>query len=206
MEKEFEIQMDYTVEDFYAYWKGFVQSKAGKPAWSQSRAEALRGGISCFLLGAALIAGSFWLEWTLDVRIGSKWFLFLGGILILAGIVVIVRNRKEAAYPYWVTSAYKKYQQLEERDIFCFSDKGFEAYGPGVDHHYDFSAIKTVWADEEHFYVDMGKNTFYMLPHHNFTLGSPAEFPAFWIAHTGRPVLPVSPTGRLDAVIENQMK
>ena len=31
-EKEFEIQMDYTIEDFYAYWKGFGQKKAGKAA------------------------------------------------------------------------------------------------------------------------------------------------------------------------------
>ncbi len=207
-EKEFEIQMDYTIEDFYAYWKGFGQKKAGKAKpKAMNRQEAFRGSISCVLLGAALVAGEFWLKWTLDITVGGHWFLFLGGILFLAGGWTAYRNRgreDRPAYPYWVKSAYKKYQKIEERDLFCFSAKGFEAYGPGVDHHYEFSAIQTLWADEDHFYVDLGKNTIYMLPHHNFTLGDPAEFPAFWIARTGRPVFPVSPDRNgLDSVIQN---
>lgn len=194
MEKEFEIQADYNMEDFFAFWRGFVQSRAGKPAWS--RAEALRGGVSCFLLGAALVGLYFWLEWTLDITIGRRYFLFLGGILFLAGALAIFRNRKETAYPHWVKSAYKKYQEIGEHDLFCFSEQGFEAYGPGVDHHYDFSAIQTMWADEDHFYADLGKNSIYMLPHHNFTLGNPADFPAFWIAQTGRPVQPLNPESK----------
>ncbi len=203
MEREFEIQTDYTLDDFYAFWRGFVQTKAGKPSPKKmTRKEALRGSLSCVLMGAALIMGEIWLKWTLDITIGGKWFWFLGGMLILAGGWTAFRNRKEGAYPYWVKSAYKKFQKLGERDLFCFSDKGFEAYGPGVDHHYDFSSIQTLWADEDHFYVDLGKNALYMLPHHNFTLGDPAEFPAFWIARTGKPVLPVSPDGRgLDSIL-----
>ena len=131
-------------------------------------------------------------------------------LLILAGAWTAWRNRGStgsAACPYWVTKSYKKYQKLGERNLFCFSAGGFEAYGPGVDHHYDFSAIKNLWADEEHFYADMGKNTFYMLPHHNFTLGSPEELPAFWIAQTGRPVLPVSPENKeLEAFVQSHIQ
>ncbi|MCI8810684.1 MAG: YcxB family protein [Oscillibacter sp.] len=205
MEKEFEIQMNYTMDDCYAFWRGFVQKKAGKPAPKQmNRTEALRGSLSCVILGLLVIVGMFWLQKELGVMSGSKVFFVMGVLLFLAGGLTAFRNRKEGAYPYWVKSAYKKFQKIGEQDIFCFSEKGFEAYGPGVDHHYDFSAIKALWADENHYYVELGKNVIYMLPHHNFTLGDPAEFPAFWIAQTGRPVLPVSPVGgELDSVIQD---
>lgn len=208
---EFEIQTDYTIDDCYAFWKAFIQKKPGRvPPKLMSRQEAQQGSIACMVVGLAALVGLMYLRRLFGPMSGLSVLMGMCVLLMLAGAWTAWRNRGSAghpAYPYWVQGSYKKYQQASEQDIFVISESGFEAYGPGVDHHYDLSAVKNLWADETHFYVDLGKNTYYMLPHHNFTRGSPEDLPAFWIARTGRPVLPVSPEGReLEAFVQNQIQ
>ena len=211
MENEFEIRMDFTIDDFYAYWKAFVKKKGGRiPPKMMTRAEAKRNSIAALVLGLLGFAGVFWLHHELGPIAGTHIYVLLCTLLVLAGAWSAYRNRGSAdqpVYPYWVQGSYRKFQKIGERDLFIISEKGFDAHGPGVDHHYDLSAVKNLWADESHFYVDLGKNAYYMLPHHNFTRGDPEALPAFWIAQTGRPVLPVSPEGKeLEAFVQSHIQ
>lgn len=214
---EFEIKLDYTIEDFAFFWYNFVRKKAGKPLSRSDDpprwAMALGRFFSWFFIGMGIVSivnslvqgRSMYMEGA-----GFFWNLLLttplGGILEIAFGVLALRGLRltPASYllrpPYarWVRSAWKKFQAGDNEGVCRFTEDGCWFHGSKSDFRCDYDYLEKLWEDEAHYYLELPEKPWrmYMLPKRGFTVGAPEDLPAFWEARTGKPVLEATPERR----------
>ena len=188
---EFEIQPNYTVEDFAAFWHGFREKQPGrKGARQPSGREMRRYGWLLLLLGG-FVTLMYWPNpLNLQLPLTMAW---PGPFFLAVGAMIVIQRRPgraESLQPYWAQRAWKKWsgQNPELRWSYRFTPEGVELHNRTSDHRYDYSAVRQAWEDEGHFYFTLDERVWHILNKSQFTKGDPARFAAFLAEQTGRPV------------------
>lgn len=175
----FEVQTNYTIEDFAAYWRGFRWKAPGRkpPKQASRRGQKIAAWI-LVLAGGLVAAVGLWLgprSEPLAVR--------MGGLAFVLGLVSALRRVPE--YPYWVQRAWKNHQKQREDRTYRFTEQGIEIHTETSDHRYDYVHLQQLWEDEGHFYLFMGQQTPHILNKADFTQGAPSAFAPFLSEKTG---------------------
>lgn len=177
---EFEIKLDYTVEDFDAYYLSFIWKRPEKPGQKTAspRAHVILGLV--FVTTGLL--GALWLR-----------MLFMGIFVLGVGILLLISGfhlsrPQPQSCSRWAKRVWKKYQAGGQVYICRFVEDGCWIYADKSDHRYNYDALDALWEDPERFYMAIPKNRYYILPKRSFIQGAPEEFSAFWEARTGKPV------------------
>lgn len=174
----FEISLDYTVEDFEAYWRAFVWKKPGTPAQKQASPRMHRNAGLVFLATGAL-------SWIWVSPLVGVPELILGGLLIYSGWYT---GRPEAA-SRWARRVWKKYRESGQLYECRFAEDDVWVRGSKSDHRYDYETLEALWEDAERFYLVLsGCGGTYILSKERFTAGAPEDLPGLWEERTGRPV------------------
>ncbi len=213
---DFEIRLDYTIEDFVAFWYGFVRKKAGEPlrrandppGWARSLGRACAWFF--LVMGAVSIVNSLVQGQRMRMDgMGLLWNLMLttplGGMVEIAFGWLALRALRQAPAEYllrppydpWVRRTWKKYRESGPLYSCRFAEDGVWIHDSKSDHRYDYGFLETLWEDGDRFYLALpGRSGAYILNKARFTAGEPEELPAFWRERTGKAVLPVTPERR----------
>lgn len=188
---EFEIQPDYTVEDFAAFWHGFREKPPGKKDVRRLSDRGMWRGGWAFLLGGAFLLAVCWFN-PLKLQPVPLSMVFMALAFLALGVVTLIQWRPggDPVYPRWARRAWKKWsaQAPELRWSYRLTPEGVELHNRTSDHRYDYSAVRQVWEDEGHFYFTLDERVWHILNKSQFTEGDPARFAAFLAERTGRPV------------------
>ena len=176
---EFEINLDYTIEDFDAYYLNFICKRVERPGQKMAspRAHVMVGLV---FLSFGLLA--IWLR-----------MLFMGAFIVVVGILFLIagfnhsRPRPQSC-TRWAQQIWKKYQASGQLYRCRFTEDGCWTYDSKSDHRYNYDTLEALWEDPERFYMAIPGNRYYILRKSSFTQGTPEQFPAFWAARTGKPV------------------
>lgn len=201
---DFDISLDYTIEDLNAYWRGFMRKRPERRGAKEASPRALRLGGWFFIVGGvvSLFAWPMFRD-HLDLSMrgleGLLLFLMrtpLAGVLELAlGISLLRQSRQPPEgppYPRWVNQAWKKYQESGRLYNCRFTEDGVWVHDSKSDHRYDYEALEALWEDPDRFYLVLpGNRGLYVLNKARFTAGSPEDLPGFWAERTGKAVKPV---------------
>lgn len=173
---EFEIRLDYTVEDFEAYWQAFVRKRPGTPAQKQASPRMHRNAGLVFLV----IGAASWIWVTPLMGIPE---LILGGLLVYSGWYF----GRPGAASRWAKKTWKKYQESGRLYQCRFTDGGVWVHDSRSDHRYDYEFIEALWEDADRFYLVISRKTgTYILNKAKFTEGDPSDLPALWQEQTGK--------------------
>ena len=178
--RQFEIKLDYAIEDFDAYYRSFVWKKPEKPGQKMAspRTHVIVGLV---LLATGLLA-TLWL-YTLLMGV----FEIVLGVLLLISGFHLYRPQPQSC-SRWAKRAWKKYQASGQLYYCRFTEDGCWVNDSQSDHCYNYDALEALWEDTERFYLAIPGNRYYILHKRFFTQGAPEEFPAFWEARTGKSV------------------
>lgn len=193
---DFDINLDYTIEDFNAYWRDFRRKRAGHRAPKEASPRVLRFGGWFFVVGGAVsVAAAPLLMRDLDIPglMGLLMCTPLGGVLELAvGLSLLRQSRRPPGgppYPRWVNRAWKKYRESGRLYNCRFTEDGVWIHDSKSDHRYDYEGLEALWEDPERFYLVLpGNRGLYVLNKARFTAGAPEDLPALWRARTGKAV------------------
>ncbi|MEY8386669.1 YcxB family protein [Oscillospiraceae bacterium 38-13] len=214
---EFEIRLDYTIEDFADFWYGFVRKKPGRPLSASDDPPAWARALGCFFCWFFIVMGIVSVVNSLvqgrsmyEEKLGFLMNLFLttplGGVLEIAFGALGLRALRQASagyllhppYARWVRRMWKKYQETGPLYSCRFTGDGCWVHDSKSDHRFDYACLNRLWEDGGHFYLELqGKpQRIYILPKRSFTEGTAGDFPAFWTERTGKQVLPATPERR----------
>ena len=141
----FEVQTNYRIEDFFAYWQGFRWKQPGKKPPKQASRRARR--IASWIL---VLAGAMMAVLGLWARPYSGVLPICMGVLFF-GVGIVAAFRRIPEYPYWVQKAWKTYQNQGEVYMYRFTEEGVEIHTKTSDHRYDYVYLQQLWEDEGHF-------------------------------------------------------
>ncbi len=181
---EFEVQTSgTTIDDFAAYWLAFRWKPPGKKPPKQASPRARRlAGFVVLLGGAAIFALNLWLD-----ALSTPYTSFMGILFFAVGLFAVIQGVPE--HPYWVRTAWKKYQKRGDVFTYRFTPKSFEVHAKTSDHRYDYTLLQELWEDEGHFYLlFQSQHTPFMLNKTGFTQGDPTAFAPFLEEKTGKPI------------------
>lgn len=177
---EFEIKLDYTIEDFDAYYLSFIWKRPERPGQklASPRAHVILG----LMFVAIGLLAAIWLH-----------MLFMGAFILGTGALFLISGfRLSRPRPQfctrWAKRMWKKYQASGQLYHCRFTEDGCWTYDSKSDHRYNYDVLEALWEDPERFYLAISENRFYILRKSAFVQGAPADFPAFWEARTGKPV------------------
>ena len=211
---EFEIKLDYTVEDFAAYWYGFVRKRAGKPLSRSDDPPKWARGLGKFFSWFFIVMGVVSVLNSLlqgrrmySEELGLLFSLLLapplGGALEIAFGVFCLRALRQGPQEYlmkppysrWVRRSWKRYQETGPMYSCRFTEDGVWVHDCRSDHRFDYAFLDNLWEDGEHFYLQLSgrPGPVYILPKRGFTEGVPEDLPAFWKERTGKDVLAATP-------------
>lgn len=208
---ELEIQLDYTIQDFAAFWHGFIKKRPQDPSPNAVPPKPVlaAGKFFCWFflaLGPLCIFNSLWQGESMRME-GEGLFIRimnlglttpLGGVTAMAfGGLCLRQIRKDAqsppdptAPPYsrWVQKAWKQYQSNPSLRSCRFDGEGCWIYDARSDHRYDYEALENLWEDGGRFYLVLpGRpQRMYILPKRAFSTGAPEDLPALWRERTGK--------------------
>ena len=177
---EFDIKLDYSLEDLDAYWKAFYQKQPGKPGQKRASPRVHRN-LGLFFLAIGLLT-AVWMSW------------LMGGLEIILGLMLLYSwywLSRPPSSSRWAKRVWKKYQASGELYNCCFTEDGVWIHDSKSDHRYDYDALEALWEDGERFYLLRPGNGAFILRKNAFTQGRPEDLPACWTARTGKPVEPV---------------
>ena len=175
---EFEIRLDYTLEDFDAYWRAFLLKRPETGGRKRASPRMHRNAGLVFLILGALI-------WILASPLLSLPELVVGGLLVYSGYVLGQTPSR------WAKRAWKQYQASGDHYSFRFSQGGARTCGGSSDSHWPCDSLEALWEDGERFYLLTSKNAVCILRKDAFLQGAPEDLPACWTEWTGKPVEPV---------------
>lgn len=214
---EFEICLeDYAVEDFAAFWHGFMEKTPGAPPPNTIPPKPVLAAGRFFswffiVMGPLCIVNSLWQGKSMRMEGGGLfiWFLNLGlttplgGVLVIAfGALCLRQIRRDAkspsesrapSCPRWAKRAWKRYQAAPRLRSCRFDGEGCWIYDAQSDHRYDYGLLDKLWEDAGHYYLVLPGCRIYILPKRSFAKGVTEDLPALWQERTGKQVLPVSP-------------
>ena len=175
---EFEISMDYTPEDFEAFWRTFGRKKPDTPERKQASPGMHRNVGLLFLAGGLL--SWVWVSPLLGIP-----ELILGGLLVYSGWYL----GRPGAASRWAEKAWKKYREGERLKACRFTEEGVWILG-GESCRYDYETLEALWEDGERFYLALPgrRPAYYILNKRRFTAGAPEDLPTLWQERSGKPV------------------
>ena len=177
---EFEIKLGYTIEDFEAYWRGFIWKKPNSPVQKTASARQM------MILGLVILAGALLTFAMLHEPLTGILELIVGVLLLVSGFRTARPGTQSGSR--WVKQMWKAYQASGQFYNCCFTGDGCWVHDSKSDHRYDYDALEALWEDPERFYMVIPGNRFYILRKNAFVQGTPEEFSAFWKDRTGKPV------------------
>lgn len=178
---EFEVQPEYTVEDFAAFWYGFADKRPGHRPIRRVSDRGMRLAGWLLLAVGGLLLAVYVLE-CLPLPGGASW---MGAAFLLVGALTLVRRRPDQ--PRGAVKAWKNWQAqgVEEHWRYRFTPEGMEMHSRSSDHRYDYGMLRQVWQDEGHFYLTLDRKGWHILNKSQFTKGDPGRFAAFLKEQTG---------------------
>lgn len=177
---EFEIKLDYTVEDFDAYYLSFIWKRPEKPG------QKLASPRTHIIVGLVFVAMGLLTAIWLRLLFMGIFELVVGTLFLISG-VHLSRPRPQSC-SRWAKRMWKKYQASGQLYTCRFTEDGCWVNDSKSDHRYHYNALEALWEDPERFYMAIPGNRYYILRKSAFVQGTPADFPAFWEARTGKPV------------------
>lgn len=176
----FEIKLDYTIEDFDAYYFSFICRMQEKPG---QKLASPRAHVIVGLVFAAMgLLTAIWLR----LLFMGVFELGVGALFLISGYRLSRPQSQTGSR--WAKRMWKKYQESGQLYTCRFMEDGCWTNDSKSDHRYNYDALEALWEDPERFYMAIPGNRFYILRKRSFTQGAPEEFPAFWEARTGKPV------------------
>lgn len=172
---EFEIRLDYTVEDFDAYWRAFLQKRPGASGRKQASPRMHRNAGLVFLILGALI-------WILASPLLSLPELVVGGLLVYSGYTLGQSPSR------WARRAWRKYQASGDHYSCRLTEDGVCTCGGKNGGLWSYDGLEALWEDGERFYLLTSKKAVFILRKNAFVQGAPEDLPAFWTGRTGKPV------------------
>ena len=175
---QFDIKLDYTIDDFQAYWQAFLRKKT-EPERVSTKQMA---GLGVFFLAAGMLTWAVMKSVTKTV------------LEIILGVILLVGSRRAAkpqslSYSRWTRQMWKKHQAAGELYNCCFTEDGVWIHDCKSDHRYDYAALEALWEDESRFYLVLSTRLgAYVLRKNAFSQGPPEGLPAFWQSMTGKTV------------------
>ena len=177
---EFEIKLDYTIDDIQAYWKSFVQKKPDQKRPETASPKQMRW-IGVFFLAAGLLTAVM-------LSVG------MGILEIVLGAVLVFGSWRAArpanpACSRWTRKVWKQHQKTGPLYNCCFTEDGVWVHDSRSDHRYDYAALEALWEDEDYFYLVLSTaQGSYILRKTAFVRGRPEDLPAYWQTQTGKAV------------------
>lgn len=197
---DFDISLDYTIEDINAYWRGFMWKRPGRRGPREASPRMLRFGSWFFLVGGVISLFAWPMFRDLDLSGGGLLGLMLrtplaGAAELAVGLSLLRQSRRPSGgppYPRWVNRAWKKYRESGCLYNCRFTEDGVWIHDSKSDHRYDYEFLEALWEDADRFYLVLpGSRGLYILSKARFNAGDPADLPVFWAERTGKPVRPV---------------
>lgn len=174
---EFEISLDYTIEDLEAYWRAFVWKKPEVPEQKRASPRMHRNAGLVFLALGAL----FWIWGTPLAALPE---LIVGGLLLYSGWYF----GRPGAASRWANKNWKKLQESGRLYQCRFTEDGVWVHDSKSDHRYDYEGLEALWEDADRFYLVLSRRGgTYILNKSRFTAGAPEDLPAWWEEQTGKP-------------------
>lgn len=171
---EFEIRLDYTVEDFDAYWKAFLLKQPGTGGRKRASPRMHRNAGLVFLILGALI-------WLLVNPLLSLPELVVGGLLVYSGYILGQTPSR------WAKRAWKKYQASGDHYSCHLTEDGVRTCGGRSDGSWSYDSLEGLWEDGERFYLLTSKNAVFILRKNAFVQGAPEDFREFLEKQLGKP-------------------
>lgn len=171
---EFEIRLDYTVEDFDAYWRAFLQNRPGAGGRKQASPRMHRNAGLVFLILGALI-------WLLADPLLSLPELVVGGLLVYSGYILGQTPSR------WAKRAWKQYQASGDRYSCRLTEDGVQTFGGRSNSSWTYDSLESLWEDGERFYLLTSKNAVFILRKNAFVRGAPEDFGEFMEKQMGKP-------------------
>lgn len=184
---EFEIKMDYTIEDFDAYWKAFFRKRPETSGRKQASPRMHRNTGLFFLVMGVLTV--------LVLRPLAAGLGLVSGLMeIVLGLMLLYSGHYLSHPPSssrWGKKAWKQYQDSGDLYSCRFTGEGVWVYDSKSDHRYGYEALEALWEDAERFYLMLPGNRAYILRKNAFVRGRPEDLPAYWNEWTGKTAEPV---------------
>ncbi len=175
---EFEISLDYAIEDLEAYWRAFVWKKPGTPPQKQASPRMHRNAGLVFLALGALL-------WILIAPLAALPELIVGGLLLYSGWYL----GRPGAASRWAKKNWGKLQESGRLYQCCFTEEGVWIHDSRSDCRYDYERLESLWEDGDRFYLVLSRRGgSYILSKERFTAGAPEDLPGWWEERTGKPV------------------
>ena len=189
---EFEVQPDYTVEDYAAFWYGFLGKRRGKREVRRLSDRGMRLGGVVFLLAGGFLLWVYWFN-PLEFQPVPLFLVWMGLAWLALGGVTLVQwcpGRSEPVQPRWAKRAWERWAAQDPglRWSYRFTPAGMEMANRVSEHRFDYSQLQQLWEDGGHFYLTLDQRVWHILNKSQFTRGDPACFAAFLEERAGRPV------------------
>lgn len=181
---EFEIKMDYTVEDLDAYWRAFYLKRPETPGGKRASPKMHRN-LGLFFLAMGALTAFVLRPPARGLGIAMGLMEMVLGLMLLYSGYYLGSPRSSSR---WVKRAWEQYQASGKIYSCRFTQEGVWVHDSKSDHRYDYEGLEALWEDGERFYLMMPKNAAYILRKDAFVRGAPGELPAFWAGRTGKTV------------------
>lgn len=180
---EFDIKLDYTMDDFQAYWQVFIRKKPDQEQKEPERVSAKQmAGLGVFFLAAGV------LTWTVMKSVTMTVLEIILGVFLLVGSRRVAEPQSPS-YSRWTRQMWKKHQAAGELYNCCFTEDGVWVHDCKSDHRYDYASLEALWEDESRFYLVLSTRLgACVLRKDAFSRGNPEDLPAFWQSVTGKTV------------------
>lgn len=184
---KFEIQNEYSIEDFKDFWIGFRLKSPGKAPPEQVSSHSMRV-LFWFLIFAGVTIEIAYL--CLHPVVNMP-YLKYAWIFCIPGIIGLIRGVPK--HPRWVQKVWKSHQKQQWKYfIVRFTEDDFQLYSSNrfgnSDCRYSYSFINQLWEDKRHFYIGTSGNALHILQKSGFIQGAPSDFVGFIAEKTGTPV------------------
>ena len=177
---EFEIKLDYTIEDFDTYYLSFIWRRPEKPG------QKLASPRAHVILGLVILAFGLLMAFGLHLLLIGAFEMVVGALFLISGFYL--SRPQPQSCTRWAKRMWKKYQASGQLYTCRFTDDGCWINDSKSDHRYHYDALEALWEDPERFYLAIPGNRYFILRKCSFIQGTPEEFLAFWEARTGKPV------------------
>ncbi len=179
----FEVRIKYDRSDAIAFVRGVRASRFGRIYRAVSR--TLRVVLGLWFLRAGLTGlKALFGGLVLENAASCAAVVIPALVLLLLGIYLVFRGVFDRA-PLTEWQVHRSFSRHGENDVYRFLEGHYEMALDHSFHSLDYSNIKAVLEDRDHYFLFLNKNTAHILNKSQFTTGRPNEFGAFISTKTG---------------------
>lgn len=184
---EFDIRLDYTMDDFQAYWQAYTWKRQQQNRPEARKTPKTASPKQLTWLGVFFLAAGILTAVMMSVGMGVLEMLL--GVLLMIGGWRGKHPKKSGkpSYSRWTRQVWKKHQETGPLYNCCFTDDGVWVHDSRSDHRYDYGALEALWEDESYFYLLLSTaQGACILRKDAFTKGNPEDLPSYWQSRTGK--------------------